>query len=271
MRGDSEQRCLNIILNDKEINNPRNYFGLIENDIEEVINSLKKAKPNEKLSNFPDFIFDDGFIEHFKVTSSKENKKGSVHIKEISNFNKSVEIEAKKLKEKWSNELNSEKLHSKHWTMKYPNHNYEYFCESFKKSFINHIESMEKYTGNKEISIFMIEYSDLALTMYENVFEDWINGLSNGDMREPELVEFYRISRDKNILNYIYSFKSSIKYIIFVYGKKYEVIKLDNIPYILKLMPWNYVIAPYMNTMLVSSLYEVGKLYPHTEGDIYIE
>ena len=74
MRGDSEQKCLNIILNDREKNNPRKYFGLLENDIEEVINSLKKAKPNEKLSDFPDFIFDNGFIEHFKVTSSKTNK-----------------------------------------------------------------------------------------------------------------------------------------------------------------------------------------------------
>lgn len=271
MRGDSEQKCLNIILNDKEINNPRKYFGLLENDIEEVINSLKKAKPNEKLSDFPDFIFDNGFIEHYKVTSSKTNKKGSVHIKEISNFNKSVEIEANNLKEKWSNELNSEKLHSKHWTMIYPNHSYEYLCESFKKNILNHIESMKRYTGNKDISIFMIEYSDLALTMYENVFEDWLDGLSNGDLREPELIEFYRISRDKELLNYIYNLNSSIKYIIFVYGKEYEVIKLDNIPYILKLMPWSYVIAPYMNTTLVSSLYEVGRFYPYMEGDIYSE
>ena len=48
-----------------------------------------------------------------------------------------------------------------------------------------------------------------------------------------------------------------IKYVIFVYGEKCEVIKLENIPYILGLIPWNYVIASKMNTMLISSTYKI--------------
>ena len=35
------------------------------------------------------------------------------------------------------------------------------------------------------------------------------------------------------------------------------LIKLENIPYILGLIPWNYVIASKMNTMLISSLYRL--------------
>ena len=35
------------------------------------------------------------------------------------------------------------------------------------------------------------------------------------------------------------------------------LIKLENIPYILGLIPWNYVIASKMNTMLISSTYKI--------------
>lgn len=37
---------------------------------------LKAAKPNQNSNEFPDFIFEDGFIEHFAVTSSSEGRKG---------------------------------------------------------------------------------------------------------------------------------------------------------------------------------------------------
>ncbi len=40
---------------------------------------LALAKPNHDVSKFPDFIFDEGFIEHFQVTSAKETKSGDEH------------------------------------------------------------------------------------------------------------------------------------------------------------------------------------------------
>lgn len=271
MRGDNELNCLNIIRNTKDIENPKRYFGFLRKDVEEIVESIKDAQPNKNLSNFPDFICNNGFIEHFKVTSSKETRKGSIHIKEETHFKKKVESEAELIKEKWNQDPNNVKNNSIHWAFNFPEHSYSYLCESFMNNWEKHIASLNNYKGNKSTSIFMIEYTDLALTMYENVFEDWIDGLSNGDVREPETVEFYRISRDKKLLNYIYQFRNTIKYVIFVYGKEYEAIKLNNIPYLLKLMPWDYVIAPYMGTTLISSLYEIGRFNPYMEGDIESE
>ena len=271
MRGDNELNCLNIIRNTKDIENPKRYFGFLRKDVEEIVESIKDAQPNKNLSNFPDFICNNGFIEHFKVTASKETRKGSIHIKEETYFKKKVESEAELIKEKWNQDPNNVKNNSIHWAFKFPEHSYSYLCESFMNNWEKHIASLNNYKGNKSTSIFMIEYTDLALTMYENVFEDWIDGLSNGDVREPETVEFYRISRDKKLLNYIYQFRNTIKYVIFVYGKEYEAIKLNNIPYLLKLMPWDYVIAPYMGTTVISSLYEIGRFNPYLEGDIESE
>ena len=50
----------------------------------------------------------------------------------------------------------------------------------------------------------MIEYDESALGMIECVYTDWINGMSQGDMRKQEDFKNYRLSRDKKILNYIY-------------------------------------------------------------------
>ena len=42
-----------------------------------VQKAFDEATANPNQSEFPDYIFDDGFIEHFQVTSSHENRKGS--------------------------------------------------------------------------------------------------------------------------------------------------------------------------------------------------
>lgn len=256
MRGEKEQRCLNIVRNNcSSKENLKKYFGLFQGDIVEIDNILKSAKPNAKRSVFPDFIFEYGFIEHFQITSSKTNKKGAKQLKDISLFKNKIEKVTKRFAEECNNNPTCNKIRSKFCTMKYPEHSYKYLCDSFKKNWQNHMESYNKYTGNKNIGIFMIEYTDQALEMYENVYADWINGMANGDFRKPEKVEFYRLTRDKNLLENIYLYKENLKYVIFVYGKDCEIIKLESIPYLLKLMPWDYIIAPYMGTTLISSIY----------------
>lgn len=253
MKGEKEQKCFEVVKNDFMKEYPTRFFGLNCEEIKNIKVLFDTAKINEKTSEFPDIILNDGFIEHFQITSSKENKKGAVHIKELTDFKSRIR---KEMTEIQANRDFSEK----HWTMPYSEHNYENLVRSFKKNWSNHIESFEKYKGKKDISIFMIQYSDMALEMYENVYENWIDGMSNGDLREPEKLNCYRMSRDKKILKYMYEFKDKIKYVIFVYGEKCEVIKLENIPYILGLIPWNYVIASKMNTMLVSSLYRLSDI-----------
>lgn len=250
MKGEKEQKCFEIVKSDFRNDCPNIFFGLNYEEVEELNQILNETKANEELSKFPDFIFNNGFIEHFQITSSKENKKGSVHIKELNNFKDKVKKE--KLKIQFEDNQKS-----KHWVMKYPEHSYEYLVKSFKKNWNSHLEGLQKYKGKKDISIFMIQYSDRALEMYENVYRNWIDGMSNGDLREPERLDCYRITRDKEILEYMYKFKEKIKYVIFIYGEKCEIIKLENIPYILNLIPWNYDIASKINAMLTFSLYKL--------------
>lgn len=296
MRGLKEQKCLDLVKNviftkngqpiyhpyinktyldvtDEEFlqeqtwfinqKNNKNYFGLLEEDRKEIENILRMAKANEKASEFPDFIFDNGFIEHFQISSSKTTRKGAEHIREVNKFNIRVNKEAKDIKQGWNESPSFDKIRTKHWILDTPEHNHSFLIESFENNWKNHVNSINKYFGNKEIGIFMIEYADVALTMIENVYADWINGMSQGDMRGQEKFQCYRLSRDKKMLDFIYQYKEQIKYVIFVYREEFEIIRLENIPYLFKLLPWDYLICPMM-TKTISSLY--NQSFPNNVG-----
>lgn len=301
MRGDCELRCLNAVKNmvfcrnGQPMQNPfthktyldvstdefkkdgiwlvnsdccKSYFGLLENDREEFESVLRVAQPNPDASRFPDFIFENGFIEHFQVTSSAVTKKGAKHTKKESEFHRRVDADTEKLKAEWNETPSFDAVRSKSWAFTNPTHSYEFLADSFKHNWEHHMESYGKYTGSKQIGIFMVEYPEFALAMCENVYQDWIDGMSQGDMREQEKFKEYRLSRDKKLLQYVYQFKDKIKYVIFLNCKRIEVIRTENIPYLIKLLPWDYVIYPFMvNT--VASVYNISvPVDPKQEGEI---
>lgn len=301
MRGDCELRCLNAVKNmvfcknGQPLQNPfdnktyldvstgefkkdrislvnsdchKSYFGLLENDCEEFENVLRVAQTNPDTSRFPDFIFENGFIEHFQVTSSVVTKKGAMHTKEESEFRRRVDADTEKLTAEWSETPSFDVVRSKSWTFTNPSHAYEHLVNSFKHNWEHHMESYRKYTGSKQIGIFMVEYPEIALAMCENVYQGWINGMTQGDMRGQEQFNEYRLSRDKNLLQYVYSFRNVIKYVIFWNYARIEVICTENIPYLLKLLPWDYIIRPLHQVTTVASVYNISvPADPKQEGE----
>lgn len=299
MRGEQESNCLNFIrqavfckeghpvenpftrktyldVSDDEFKKDRiwlvnsechkSYFGLTENDREEFESILRTAKPNPDLSKFPDFIFDNGFIEHFQVTSSSVTRKGATHTRKESEFRRTVDTEIKEIESEWNETPSFDEVRSKSWTFLNPTHSYEFLCESFRSNWKHHLESYKKYTGSKQIGIFMVDYPEIALAMCENVYHGWIDGMSQGDMREQEEFKEYRLSRDKNLLKYVYQFRNEIKYIIFINHARFEVICTENIPYLIKLLPWDYVIHPLQVTTL-DSVYNIIVPTDFKQGD----
>ena len=83
MRGEKEQKCLDTVKS--LLKGRNNYLGCLdEND--SLIKNMHLAHANEQASNFPDFLFEGGFIEHFQVSVSKETAKGSSFKQEASKF-----------------------------------------------------------------------------------------------------------------------------------------------------------------------------------------
>ncbi len=290
MRGDCELRCLKIVremvfcdngepmhspcthktylnVTDDEFKEERiwlvnsecykSYFGLTENDREEFENVLRKAQANPEASCFPDFIFKNGFIEHFRVTSSSVTRKGATHTRKEREFRRSVAAETKEIQSKWNEIPSFDEVRSKSWAFPNPAHSHDYLVCSLKNNWESHMTSYRNYMGSKQIGIFMIEYPEYALAMCENVYHEWIDGMSQGDMRGQEEFMEYRLSRDKKLLEYIYQFKNEIQYVIFLNNKRFEVIRTENIPYLIKLLPWDYVIYP-LNVNTFSSVYNIS-------------
>lgn len=233
MRGDKEKRCLDFVKSHIDFDN---YYGVSQLDKKEIDDCINNAMQNEDSNKFPDFVFDNGFIEHFQISSGKITKKGSKHLKkfnEYQNRNKS---------DLFAN-MNKGDYSPLYTTMQYPTHSYESLVRSFKKSWESHLSSLDNYAGNKNIGIFMIEYQDACVEMMENAFANVKEGVSCGNLFDPKRIDYYSLCHDKELLNYIYEYKNKIHYVIYVYNKGIEIINVSNIPELLKLIPYNYCIV----------------------------
>jgi len=232
-----EGHCLNIV---REHLKESVYYAISSKDSRSIASFIINAKANENASKFPDFTFDGGFIEHFEVTSSHSNRNGSAIKHEKYQLKKEAEAKENALMEEM-NEVpcyEGKSITTDTWFSK---HTYEDFCLSFKRAWESHIESLKKYNGEKSIGIFMFQYTDSALRtrmIYTGIKQD----LRYGDLLKDDRDYIgYRITRDSHLLDYIYSFKDVIKYVIFVnedqfLGSKIEILSIENIPEIIKIV-----------------------------------
>ena len=175
---------------------------------------LSSTHQNEKHSDFPDFFFDGGIIEHFEVTASDETRKGSQY--------KIDDAYCQRENDKHFKQLDKDFMESPHHpgTMRtetiedtHECFSYESFIKSFKRNVKHHLDSLKKSKYANQIVVFLIEQQGASLGVY-------INNIFN---------RFYMLSEDKNILEYIKETLADVDYIIFFATDRYEVIDLSKI------------------------------------------
>ena len=175
---------------------------------------LNGARQNENHNDFPDFFFNGGIIEHFEVTASDETRKGSQY--------KIDDAYCQREKDKHFKRLDKEFIESPYHpgTMRtetaedtHECFSYESFVKSFKRNVEHHLDSLKKTKYTDQLVIFLIEQQGASLCAY-------INNIFN---------RFYRLSEDRNILEYIKETLTDVDYIIFVATDRYEVIDLSKI------------------------------------------
>ena len=265
MRGKAEQYCFDLINSnlDKDI-----YFAMSCEDNYIIKKAFADAKPNPKASEFPDFIFDEGFIEHFQVTSSFENRKGSMMAREKNDISRDFQNRAREATEnlpKGQITVHSVET-SPYW---HKQHSYKNYVNSFKGNFEHHIESLMKYDGARKHRIFMIEYNDSALRMSKKYAKDLMLEVSYGDLLTRENPA-YRLSRDIDMLRYIHEKSNLIDFVIFAnrncfHGVFIDIIKTQNALEIIKLLYEGY---NFHCVMVGSSQFGIGVHGSHKEGDL---
>lgn len=220
-------------------------YGLTQDDIFEVANAIRKAKGNPNPSKFPDFVFENGFIEHFQITASKQSKKGSAEDADKEKFKREMQAEIDEFYKYCSENPVFNEVRSKQWIRKdLPEYSYKNLVDSFKTNFEKHIESLQKYKGCKDISIFLIQNSEDNIEMCENIGKNTREEIRCDYKIQQEHFFRYRLSRDKSMLKYLYTFKDKIDYVIYFYEENFEIIKVENIPELYKYIPNEYFMVP---------------------------
>ncbi|MDZ5760643.1 hypothetical protein RAK27_18540 [Carnobacterium maltaromaticum] len=144
-------------------------------------------------------------------------------------------------------------------TMIYEGHSYLNLENSFKKNWDKHIQSLKKFKGEQKVGIFLIEYLDhMALSMAE-LSLNGVNEICIGDIKRQEMVNDYRLSRDKDMLDWISTFEKEIEYVVFMSQEHVEIIKLSGISKLQTVLPYKYAIAPNI-TQRTDRWVQIGKI-----------
>ena len=211
-----------------------------------LLKCFSTAKVNEKTTEFPDFICDGGFIEHFQVSAAKENRKGSFHNITANEFeryynealnnncNEAVESKAKNLYDlSPTYELSVDKMS---WKSAPGEYSYDYFIESIKKNLINHIESLHRCNVGIQTCIFMAQYVGSRIYI-----ED-----------KGKFSAVYTIAKDRNLLNYLTLYKSDLDYFLIVYNDCIDIIDMSKIDILIEQSPLNicFGVGRYKEIML---------------------
>lgn len=264
MRGENEKKCLDMVINRA---NRIRYYGLAREDVELIESMLNSAIPNPELSKFPDFLCANGIIEHFQITaserivkstSSKTIDRGSEQHKELAKHRKKTDALIEGFKEKMAGSPSFDEVKSVHSSFNQPQHSHANLIESFKTAWEKHIDSLHKYQGAKSPCVFLIEHSENGLEMFEDVYGDLKESLRFDDLRKQQRFDFYSLSRDKKLLEYMYGFTDDVDMVIFSYLDGCEVIKLKNIPEILKRLPWDFRIEAKPQIFNIESVYGIS-------------
>ena len=210
---ENELACLNKI-KDSFINHSGVKKEFDNSDYLTVKSMLNSARQNENHNDFPDFFFDGGIIEHFEVTASDETHKGSQY--RVDN------AYCQREKDKLFKQLDKEFIDSPHHpgtirteTVEATHEcfSYESFIKSFKRNVEHHLDSLKKSNYANQIVVFLIEQQGASLCVHV----------------KNEFNRLYKLSEDRNILEYIKETLTDVDYIIFIATDRYEVIDLSKI------------------------------------------
>jgi len=222
MSRDNEQCCLTCVR--KTIQSDRD-LGLTDDEVREVAALVEQAEPNPDANKFPDFISPAGFIEHFQITSSNDNRKGSTHERGQAEFHREWGRKEAEFMESVS--VIPGEVESLQEVRPYPEHSYKNLVTSFQKHWVDHIDSLRSSDWRGKTGAFMVQYTDWALeqSLYDS---SYLNRTPTSHVSEyyPD----FHLDKDRALLNFILGYVEEVRYVFYVGLCTTEIISVKSIP-----------------------------------------
>ena len=234
-------------------NNPASdcFFGFTHDDKRELTEVFEKLKQNEE-TTYPDFFGPHGCVELFRISSSREGRKGGPK----------QQIEDGKLISEVNRDDKSEELGApaaRQYCRVRPAHSYEALTEHLRKQFSKHLESMRKGEFDSALTVFVVELADPDLEcMFVPTNRTVPDGISFGGLwpaySGEERLGLYRLSRDRENLQWLARQGKGVHYVIFLGPAGIEAINLRRVEVLVPFLPWDLVACGKTGCTVVESI-----------------
>lgn len=183
-------------------------------DLEIISRYISLAKSNKNPNEFPDFTFDGGGIEHFEITSSLEDKKGSKFNIEENKNGKICEQRYLELKNEFQNSAHTPGIVTVNNDSEiYEEFSYDCFIHSLKRNIVKHVTSLKKNNYCDKIVFFLIEQKTARLCIFD----------------DTDFAKFYSLHEDRKVLSLIKENCNYVNYLIYFVADSIEVLDLSKI------------------------------------------
>ncbi len=185
----------------------------------EIIAIFRSAYENPSRNDFPDFLCEGGYIEHFEVSATAEGKKGSKFKQETHVAEKERSEAIKRDEEAFQQkEREPHTLISKTYDWVYDNFSYDAFLHSLERNISKHCQAAKKFGTKSERSVFLIENAGGALCVYKN----------------GRFKDFLPLHMDAKVLKILQIAAPWVRYCFYVSADKLEILDLSKIDELLK-------------------------------------
>lgn len=236
-----------------EASNMNLFYGFAQSDIEKIQAAFQGLIQNGE-TTFPDFSNAEACVELFAISSSEQGKRGGP----------AQMIQDGKLRSQIKRDDKMAAIGRDYsprtYTAIHPCHSYGALCSSLRSGFCNHLNSLRNCEKRYSTKVFVVEYPECDLECaftpsesvnYNNLYMgDLTPVYSDGKMHGP-----YRLSRDKENLEWLFGAAQDIDYVVFIGFQHIEAINVRNIDAIEAFLPWRLHAVSNISMTVASSCY----------------
>lgn len=218
-----------------------NYFyGFSAEDVERLAEAFSSLVQNND-TTFPDFYSSNSCVELFSVSSSISERKGSAQMKQDGKLRVKIAQDDEKA-------VSSCDFKRRTYLCAHPEHTYEALTNNLREQVVKHIRSKHACNKTFATSVFVVDLDELDLFCKFCPLEPVdLEGLRIGDL-EPVYANgksygLYRLSRDRENLEWLAQCVNDVDYIVFCGLNVVEAISLHRVREISAFLPWKLVAA----------------------------